>query len=146
MKDTIIYGTIMVVTIINILVSAYMAYASFDMMRKKCLCATSGIYWYSIFAYILFGLAFVVYSFLTSIGYVQPNYYQAFMVVYLISTVVFVFASIAYMKSIDISKCNCMPDRYRSFLSFMILLRYLGIVVVTIGVLVYGFYLFVINK
>lgn len=146
MKEKILYGIIMTITLVNLLISAYMAYASFEMMWKQCKCATSGIYWYSILAYLIFSFVFVVYSFLSSTGRIHPDHYRQVLIIYIVSTIIFVFASLAYLKSVDISKCDCMSGRYRSFLSFMILLRYLGVIAAVVALMAYGIYIYFTNK
>lgn len=146
MKKTVLYGIMVVTTIVNLILSGYMAYASFDMMWRQCQCATSGVYWYSIFAYLLFSVVFVIYSFLSSIGYLRPAVYQQVLTLYLISTLVFVLASIRYLKNIDVTTCSCMSSTYRSFLSFMILFRYLGVIAAIIGLSAYAIYIYFSNK
>lgn len=146
MKDTLVYTIVLITVFVNFVLTLYMAWKSFDMMIYKCKCATSNIYWYGIFAYLLLSFVLVVYSFLSSIGYIHPKVYQQFLVVYIVATVVFVYASVRYTKIMKTISCDCLDAKYKSFLSFMILIRYLGVLAVAIGLVAYGFYLFFYNK
>lgn len=146
MKRQILYGIMMCAIIANFIVTAFMAWKSFDMVIKRCQCATGNRYWYSIFVYLLASFALVVYSILATFEYIHPKVYQELLVAYVVATIGFVFGSLQYIKGMKSIHCDCMDPRFKEILSFMILLRYLGGIAIAAGLLIFWIYLFFYNK
>lgn len=146
MTQQVLYAIMMIAIGANFLVTAFMAWKSFDMVIQKCQCATENRYWYSIFVYLLASFALVIYSILATIEYIHPKVYQELLIAYVIATIGFVFGSMQYTKVMKSTQCDCMDPRFKEILSFMILLRYLGVIAITIGLLIFGIYVFFYNK
>lgn len=145
-KERAVFLFILGMTLVNVAISVYLLAESVGLMRRHCTCATSGVFWYGVLLYIFASFAFVGYNLLMLLGYVEPGSAQTVLFSYLIGTVFFVFISLRYLKQVGSAECDCIRQRYRKFLSMMILVRYLFVLALGLGVVAWAAYNYFVKK
>jgi hypothetical protein len=125
-RSTILTAMI-VFNITNILISAYMAYASVN-AGVKCQCAVRSIYYYMIVVYFFWSVAFVIYSLCYLNNMAKGKLLAILLFCYTVSTIAFIVGVNKYVQTLKSRQCNCIQGSYENMLLIMSHLRLLMVV------------------
>jgi hypothetical protein len=135
-----------IITLLNILISAYMSYHTINIAIHKCKCAVMNAYWFIIFIYFAFSGIFLVYTLLVMFGYLRGYRLIYFIIGYVVVTIGFTVGSYNYTKYLTSKKCDCVTDDYKKVLKLITFVRMLMAVIMGVSLISWGIYLILKNS
>ena len=142
-----IIGVVFVLTnIIGLVMLLPIIYPMLMIMLRKCRCAID-FNFVVIVAYVILTIAILISSMLRAADIFDLSQKSARMiiVVYFLLTIVFVEVAMRYVEK-ERGNCKCMEESYKSWLTSLIVIRWVGIYVFGVILLSAGLYLFIRSK
>ena len=136
-----IIAIITLFTIINIVLSSYMVFLSIQ-TAIKCKCSVQNVYWFVIFFYFFFSGVFLVYTLFYIFGHAKGNKFIYLIVAYLVSTLVFAFGSVYYLRYLKSKDCNCLTKKYEKLLSIITFMRVILAIMTVTSMMMFGIFIF----